>query len=248
LPLIAMTAKRVHGSDINLQSRPQMEEYRAAAKRIVRDGQTDVLDWGCGYGQMTDLLRGHGLTVTAIDYDPGLEGVQRRPLERYPGLDALYTGDPVRLPFEDASFDAVLSMGVLEHVGDPDASLDEIARVLRPGGLVYVYKLPNRLSYLEAIARRTGQYFHGQLPDDRLYDLESAGALLERHGFEVFEIRRANMLPLTLPGRLADRLTPLIWHANRLLARIPGLNRLATNVELVARAPAQRPSLARTAS
>ena len=234
-----MTVKRVHGSDINLQSRPQMAEYQAVAERIARDGQTKVLDWGCGYGQMTDLLGGHGLTVTAIDYDPGIGEVESRPLERYPGLEALYTGDPVRLPFDDAGFDAVLSMGVLEHVGDPDGSLDEIARVLRPGGLVYVYKLPNRLSYLEAIARRTGQYFHGQLPDDRLYDVESARALLERHGFEVLELRRANMLPLTLPGKLADRLTPLIWHGNRLLARIPGLNRLATNVELVARAPAR---------
>ena len=53
-------------------------------------------------------------------------------------------------------FDAVLSCGVLEHVEDPDASLDEIRRVLQPGGTFYVYKLPNRASYLEAIARRLG--------------------------------------------------------------------------------------------
>jgi hypothetical protein len=42
------------------------------------------------------------------------------------------------------------------------------------------------------------------------------------------------MLPLTLPGRVAAALTGPIWLVNRLLARVPLLNRLATNVEVVA--------------
>jgi SAM-dependent methyltransferase len=228
--------QRVHGSDINLHSAPQMAEYQAAADRVARDGHRHVLDWGCGRGQMTDLLRRRGLQVDSMDYDPAADGVETRALERYPGLEALFTNDPVKLPYADDTFDAVLSMGVLEHVGDPDASLDEIARVLKPFGLLYVYKLPNRASYLEAIARRTGGYYHGQLPDDRLYDLSSARGLLERHGYDVLELRHANMLPLTLPGRAATRLAPAIWRANRALAAVPGLNRAATNVELVARA------------
>ena len=62
-------------------------------------------------------------------------------------------------------------MGVLEHVMDPGASLDELRRVLVPGGLVYCYKLPNRFSYLEFVARHTGRYFHGEAEFDRLYDL-----------------------------------------------------------------------------
>ena len=65
--------------------------------------------------------------------------------------------------------------------------------------------------------------------------MPTARALLERHGYEVLEIRYANMLPLTIPGRLTTRLGPVIWAVNKLLARVPGLNRLATNVELLAR-------------
>jgi SAM-dependent methyltransferase len=141
------------------------------------------------------------------------------------------------LPFDDRSFDAVLSCGVLEHVEDPDASLDEIKRILVPGGSFYVYKLPNRRSYLEAIARRVGLYYHGALEHDRLYDVTSARELLARHGFLVYEARLMNMLPLTLTDRLALWLAGPLWRANRMLSRMPGVNRFATNVELVARAP-----------
>ena len=139
------------------------------------------------------------------------------------------------LPYPDAEFDAILSCGVLEHVHEPDASLEEISRVLRPGGTFYVYKLPNRWSYLEKIAKALGMYWHGSLPNDRIYTTTSAAELMRAHDFEVRELRRNNMLPLTLPGRIAARLAGAIWAANRLLARIPGVNLLATNVELVAR-------------
>ena len=138
------------------------------------------------------------------------------------------------LPFLDGSFDAVLSLGVLEHVADPAASLDELHRLLRPGGTLYIYKLPNRFSWLEWVARRLGLDYHGMRPYDTLYTLRSAVQLASDHGFEVRSARRANMLPLTLPGALATRLSGLIWALNGALSRVPGLNLLATNVELIA--------------
>ncbi|MDQ3648089.1 MAG: methyltransferase domain-containing protein [Actinomycetota bacterium] len=225
------------GHDVNLRSAPQRREYESIAARIARDRPGRVLDWGCGYGQMTWLLSREGLEVEAFNYVPGLAADQRRPLERFPEHQARLSGDPVRLPYPDASFGAVLSCGVLEHVARPDESLDELRRVLAPGGSLYVYKLPNRLSYLEWIARRTGLYYHGAYPDDRLYDLDRAVALLGAHGFRVTEARMANMLPLTVPGRLVDAMEGPIWFLNRALARVPALNRLATNVEAVAVTP-----------
>lgn len=192
-----------------------------------------MLDWGCGYGHVSDLLAARGTRVTSFEYDPDDRGEQ--PLELYPHLRAQFSSEPVKLPYDDARFDAVLSCGVLEHVPDPAGSLGELRRVLRPGGTLYVYKLANRRSYLERIAKRLGMYYHGKYPHDRLYTLPQARALLTDNGFRVLSIRMANMLPLTVvTGRAGELLGGPIWALNRVLARVPLLNLVATNVELVA--------------
>jgi SAM-dependent methyltransferase len=153
------------------------------------------------------------------------------PLEYYPGIEAHWSPDPVRLPFASGSFGAVLGCGVLEHVQDPDGSLDEIRRVLRSGGSFYLYNLPNRWSYSEWVARRLGAYSHGELEHDRVYTLASARDLLQRHNFEVRELRRAHMLPLLLGGG------ELVWELSSALERLPGLNLVATTIEGLAVAP-----------
>jgi ubiquinone/menaquinone biosynthesis C-methylase UbiE len=240
---VADTAIQPRGIDVNLRSAPQMREYEAIADRIAADQPGRVLDWGCGLGQITSLLRSRGVHTEPFDYREDVSEPTRRPLEHYPTVEALHSNDPVRLPYADDEFDSVLSLGVLEHVQDPDASLDEIVRVLKEGGTFYVYKLPNRFSYLEWIAKRMGLYYHGKLPHDRLYDKRRTLSILERHGFEVQEFKRTNLLPLTLAHPLAARLAGVIWGLNRALRYVPGLSFTATNVEAIARlAPAGRGS------
>jgi SAM-dependent methyltransferase len=218
--------------DVHLQSGPQLLQYRAIAKRIAADDPGPILDWGCGYGQVTKLLADEGMDVTSFDYRADLQAPVTAPLERFPELQARLSPDPVRLPFGDATFGAVLSCGVLEHVVDPDASAEEIRRVLVPRGTFYVYNLPNRWSYTEKVAKALGLYYHGKLPNDRVYTLDEARQLLERHGFVVEEARRAHMLPLILGGP-----SRLIWNASNVLERVPGLKLIATTLELVARTP-----------
>jgi SAM-dependent methyltransferase len=82
------------------------------------------------------------------------------------------------LPYEDNSFDAVIGTAVLEHVPNDSASLNEIYRVLRPGGVFVVTTLPNRFSYTEWLNRRLNRPHH-----HRRYSLREAKHLFLHHGF-----------------------------------------------------------------
>jgi SAM-dependent methyltransferase len=232
-PAMTRTLERSRRLDVNLQSGAQQREYVEIADRIARDRPGRLLDWGCGWGQLSALLLERGLDVASFDWSEGAPEAEVA-LEKFPHITAFRSSRPVALPYADGSFDAVLSCGVLEHVHDPAASLAELKRIMRPGARFYVYKLPNRFSYLEVIARLLGAYYHGKLPNDEIYTVASSRWLLARHGYAVGEARRANMLPLTVGGEV---LGGPIWAANRVLDRVPLLNLLATNVELVATAP-----------
>jgi ubiquinone/menaquinone biosynthesis C-methylase UbiE len=221
--------------DVNIRSGPQMLEYEHIADRIAAAQMGPVLDWGCGWGQVTSLLKERGVQVECFDYRDG-EDVHVTQLERFPQISVRVSGDPVKLPFSDSHFGAVLSCGVLEHVQDPDASLVELHRVLQPGGCLFIYKLPNRVSYLEFVARLLGRYYHGKLPHDRVYDRRRVSDLLSQHGFRIDMFRRTNMLPLTLSNGFAWRYASQIWRLNRWLGRIPLGNLLATNLEVEATA------------
>jgi ubiquinone/menaquinone biosynthesis C-methylase UbiE len=240
------------GADINIRSGPQMREYEQIADRIATERIGPVLDWGCGWGQISHLLLERGVDVVPFEYR---DGVSHRTvaLEHFPDVEAHVSGDPVKLPFPDDQFEVALSCGVLEHVQDPGASLAELHRVLRPGGRLFVYKLPNRFSYLELLARAMGLYYHGKLQYDRVYDRSRVYELIPAHGFRIDAFRRRNMLPLTLSNPLAWRFADWIMWLNRLLAEIPLANLLATNLEVDATAvgelaPARRSSAVAAAS
>jgi SAM-dependent methyltransferase len=89
-----------------------------------------VLEVGCGEGELAERLSGVVPELVAVD-----QSSRMVELTRARGVDAL-VADVQELPFADASFDAVLAAWMLYHVPDVDRGLSEIARVLRPGGLL----------------------------------------------------------------------------------------------------------------
>lgn len=99
-----------------------------------------VLDLGCGCGLdafVASLLVGPDGRVAGLDLTPEMLERPRQAAARWPLANLeLHLGSAEQLPFPDAAFDRVLSNGVLNLVPHKDAAFAEIARVLRPGGVL----------------------------------------------------------------------------------------------------------------
>ncbi|MDA8039874.1 MAG: class I SAM-dependent methyltransferase [Actinomycetota bacterium] len=108
---------------------------RDAAERVgerVRLSGALVLDVGGGAGYLAKAFRAAGSTCVVVEPDlTELSWRGARP-------DGAVIGDGYRLPFRSGRADLVLSSNVLEHVQRPYRMLDELARVTRPGGFVWV--------------------------------------------------------------------------------------------------------------
>jgi SAM-dependent methyltransferase len=105
-----------------------------------------LLEVGCGPGQLSlRLAREHGLDVTGLDLDPAMIEHATRNAARASNSDArgprFVLGDVAALPFEDSTFDVVVSTLSMHHWSDLAAGLREIQRVLRAGGRALIWDL-----------------------------------------------------------------------------------------------------------
>ncbi len=116
----------------------------ALARRVdLRGGR--LLDIGCGDGAYTVRLAGGFSSVDAIDVQDGPLALFRARIEGTPaaGHFTLSEMSAAKLDYPDDTFDVVTAIEVLEHVAELDQALEEIRRVLRPGGR-FAFSTPNR--------------------------------------------------------------------------------------------------------
>ena len=165
-----------------------------------------VLDVGCGGGRhirQTRLLPG----ITAVGLDLGAQEVadtakQMRELDAIavqdggtvPGAGPWVSlrGSVYELPFADATFDCVIISEVLEHLGEDDRALAEIARVLKPGGTLAA-SVPRRGPELIcwALSREYRTTPGGHI---RVYRADELRQKLEQRGFHIFKRHFAHAL------------------------------------------------------
>ena len=133
-----------------------------AERTPLRDAA--VLDVGCGGGLLSEALAQSGAKVTAIDLAPNLLKVARlHGLES--GIKVDYREMPVEVLAEaqPASFDAITCMEMLEHVPQPASIIDACAKLLKPGGRLFLSTL-NRTPAAFALAIVGAEYVARVLP------------------------------------------------------------------------------------
>lgn len=96
-----------------------------------------VLDVGCGAGFLSNHLAKKKHEVTGIDISQSSLDVAKQ-YDTTCNAKYLYA-DAYQMPFEDASYDVVCAMDILEHVEEPERLIQEAGRVLKPGGLFFFH-------------------------------------------------------------------------------------------------------------
>ena len=153
-----------------------------------------ILDLGCGDGQLTERIAATGACVAGVDASPEMVVAARRR-----GI-AAKEGSAEWLPFPDREFDAVFSNAALHWVRGQDAMINEVRRVLKPGGR-FVAEMGGhgniaaiRVALMAVLAR------HGHGADEEGVNYyptsESYTRRLRRHGFKV---RQMALIPRPTP-------------------------------------------------
>jgi SAM-dependent methyltransferase len=122
------------GRSVALQYGPGGDVHDAVAARLVDEGRGTVLDVGCGDGALGRLLSSTAVRWFGLDLSATLLADAPRPCVR---------ASATRLPFPDASFDAVSALYMLYHLPEPALAVAEARRVLRPDGW-FVASAPSR--------------------------------------------------------------------------------------------------------
>ena len=195
--------------------RPSIVRYSKAIGLADLSSGMRVLDLACKDAVLLELLRQRG----QFDY-VGLD-ISERVVEdnRAREPDATWVAADILegAPIEDASFDRIFALEILEHVPNPPVMLKEIHRMLKPGGLLLI-SVPNPYYYTEFINEVRGY------PDTEghLFAFRDANirALLEMCGFEIEDrVGTYIQIPKRLRGAFSKHAFWLVERVSPLLAR-----------------------------
>lgn len=180
-------------------------QRRRVIELLAPSAGEQVLDVGAGPGFLLhEMAQAVGVAGRVVGIDPSepMLALARRRCEEQPQVE-LRVGEATALPFDDASFDAVVSTQVYEYVADMEKALAEVRRVLRPGGRVLildtdwdsiVWRTSDR-----ARMRRVLEAWDEHLADPHLP--QTLGNALEVAGLAV---ERVEVVPLVNPTLAPD--------------------------------------------
>jgi SAM-dependent methyltransferase len=178
-----------------------------------------ALDVGLGYGTLAEALARRGADYHGLDIAAGPVGMARHRLASVPGArpEQVQQGSVLEIPFPDASFDLFVAIGCLHHTGDLFGAIQEVRRVLRPGGelVIMVYNrrsLRRLVSAPLAYVRHRGQRAKADEQVRARYDSTADGTAAPHtdfvtvpelrgllHGFNDVRVERRNIDGIPVP-------------------------------------------------
>ncbi len=206
-----------------------VEHYLVKRTQFVLDNcpRGRGLDVGCGTGVLAERLAAAGYEMTGVDPSAGMLDVMRRRTSAVTPVEA--PGDA--LPFEDGSFDMLITVAALHHIATPEGvkgTLGEMVRVCRPGGRIVIWDHNPRNPYWKILMARVPQ----DTGEERLIPEHEVLGGLRAGGGRVLSSQRLGFVPDFAPPRTL----PAFVRAERLVERTPGLRNLAAhNVVLATR-------------
>lgn len=174
---------RAFGDQWNRFSKTQLDSHtglRLSEDRLARCMRghlgdvtdTRVLEAGSGAGRFTEILLKHGAIVDSFDYSTAVDANAAN--NGASTKLALAQADIRKPPFPVASYDFVVCLGVLQHTPDPEASIQSLWRMVRPGGALvidhYRWKLRNFLPPPIGVGGNLYRHYFLRLPRERQFE------------------------------------------------------------------------------
>jgi SAM-dependent methyltransferase len=179
--------------------------YIDALSRLVAPENTDLLEIGCGHGEVLLEARQRGFRVSGVEISAHAAQIANRCL----GAPIVSVGTIEKLPLAQNHFGAVLAADVIEHVRFPEDWLLRIRQVLVPGGVLLLIT-PSLDSWTRRLLRR--HWMEYKVEHLYYFSARSTRLMLERCGFEVLRVSPSRkVLTIDYISRHFDRFRVPVW-------------------------------------
>lgn len=192
-------------------SRLRLDAWLERFLPVSGDGRS-LLDVGCGTGHHLAWLRQRGYVVAGVD---GSDEMLKRAKKNNPGVE-LIRADVENIPLPSGSFDFILSIELLRYLPNPEPVIQEMARLLKPGGACIVTAMPlfsiNGYWFVNRLATRMPVWDLVRLKQFFTTSSRLKSAC-QKAGLTSVEIHGVYMSPFNWIERLLPRLMPGILKA-----------------------------------
>jgi 2-polyprenyl-3-methyl-5-hydroxy-6-metoxy-1,4-benzoquinol methylase len=163
-----------------------------------------IAEVGCGSARLSCFLASCGHDLTCLDYSENALKVAKKNFKLMGYTGQFVKGDVRNLPFEDNSYDVIMSTGLLEHFQNPEIIVQEMVKKLKPEGLFYSDIVPEKFSsfrcleyliyYLTKNFKKEYDHFYENKMDDiQIVDM------LDEANLEDITVFAAGVLPPHIP-------------------------------------------------